>query len=118
MARESFEEVISEYPYEEEFEDLLEDISRFETRVNAKSTVETERFEVGYGWQAILYEENSGFIRTLGKKLTDLQAGSTSYRSTPDYEWELRAPDGETYRRRGLDASPRKFEDILEEFID
>lgn len=105
MVKESFKEIISEYPYKEEFEDLIENISRFETRVNAKSPVEAERFELGYGWQAIIYEENSGFIRGLGKKLTDFQAGSTSYRSTPDYEWELRAPDGETYRRRGLDIS-------------
>lgn len=117
MARESFEDVVREYPYEEEFKELIESISRFETRVNAKNAVEVERFELGYGWQAILYEEDSGFMRSLEKKLTDLNAGSTNYRSRPDYEWELKAPDAEAYRRRGLDASPEKFKDILEDFL-
>lgn len=116
MKRQFFEEDLKEYPYEEEFRDLIESISGSETRVKPESKVESETFELRYGWQAILYEEDSGLMKNLRKKLTDFQAGSTNYRSKPEYEWELMAPDGETYRRRGLDTSPEEFRDIVERF--
>lgn len=112
---ESSSNLIDGYPYESHFEELVEILSSYETRIHPEDSAEAERFELDYGWQAILYEEESGLLSRISKKLTDINAGSTNYRSRPEHKWELRAPDGETYRLRGIDISQDEFSELIED---
>lgn len=102
------------FPYEEEIEELQEEFSDFETRVTFGNSQEIDKWELDYGWQAVLYENSEGFLENLRQKAIDLINSTEAYRTAPDYQWEIIAPNGELYRRKGLDIFPEEFEAIIE----
>ena len=103
-----------DFPYHHEVEGLEEDLSDFETRVTLNNFKERDRWELEYGWQAIFYENTEGFLRNFSQKIMEKFDSTDAYRTTPEYQWELLAPNGEVYRRKGLDIFPEEFEAIIE----
>ncbi len=97
------------FPYEEEVQELIQDLSVFETRVRPRESEENTRLELDYGWQALLYDSSESLFEKSLKKVQEPFA-TGSYRMAPDHEWELKAPNGEVYRRMGIDLSPEEFE--------
>lgn len=104
-------------PYEDHFEDLIDYLSDFETRGKPEEVSEVDRIELDYGWQAILYEKSESFFGSVRSELKKNLLNSDTYRTTADYEWELRTPDGETYRRLGIDIYPQEFESMVQDFL-
>lgn len=103
------------FPYEEEVERLRKEFSEFETRVTLDSSEEVDRWELDYGWQAVLYENSEGFFANLRQKFSKTIFNPPDfYRTKPEYQWEIIAPNGELYRRKGLDLFPEEFESIID----
>jgi hypothetical protein len=105
------------YPYKGDVEELVEDLSLFETRARPRKTEELAEFNLDYGWKAILYRNEQNFLDKSMEKFWDFVAEG-NYRTAPDYEWELQAPDGEVYRVMGIETVPGEFAGIIEDFRD
>lgn len=100
------------FPYDEEIQELVQEISEFETRVRPEESEEDIRLDLDYGWQAVLYRASESLLEKSLKKIHEPFA-TDSYRTAPDYEWELEAPNGEVYRGMGLDITPERFEKMV-----
>ena len=106
------------FPYQEEFEELLDQIGWAETRVKPEKTRKIRERHLKYGWKAIIYENNEGIFSKAGEKLLSLLDNTDYRRETPEYKWELEAPNGEIYRTKGLDACPETFEKEINRFLE
>ena len=112
MTHEILEPHELDFPYEEDVQELVEDISKFETRVRPRKSEEDLRLDLNHGWQAILYKGSESLIERSLKKIHESFAEG-QYRTAPEYEWELEAPNGEVYRGMGVDISPEEFERMV-----
>ncbi|MFB6115830.1 MAG: hypothetical protein ABEK04_06120 [Candidatus Nanohalobium sp.] len=106
------------FPYEEEITGLIDELRDYQTRVKPENSEKIEEIDLDYGWKAILYEEDEGLKERMFQTVSHLAAYGAEYaRKTPDYEWELVAPDGKKFYRRGLDADKATFEERVENFL-
>lgn len=106
------------FPYQEEVESLINELSWAETRVTPDKTRKIRENHLDYGWKAVLYEKSEGLLRQTGGKILSLLDNTDYRRQTPDYKWELEAPNGETYRIKGLDIDPETFEEEINRFLE
>lgn len=107
-----------EFPYEGEIKGIIDEFREYQTRVMPENSSEVEEIDLDYGWKAVLYRKEEGLAAKILDNLSYLTAYNVDYaRRKPEYEWELRTPDGEKFWSRGLDIEPEKFEEKVRDFL-
>ncbi|MFB6175068.1 MAG: hypothetical protein ABEJ87_03750 [Candidatus Nanohalobium sp.] len=106
------------FPYQEEVEELVQEMNWAETRVEPIKTRKYRERHLNYGWKAVLYENDENLFRKAQEKFLSL-LDNTDYRvEKPDYVWKLEAPNGQIYREKGINIKPETFEEEINRFLE